>query len=57
VLVTTSWVDSQAYKEIKEDQHPIIIMAAADIIAVLKAHGHADAAAVRRWIAGEFSAT
>ena len=54
VLVTTSWVDVQAYKEIKEDQHPIIIMAAADIVAILKAHGHADAAGVRRWLAAEF---
>jgi len=30
VLVTTTCVDLQAYKEIKEDQHPIVIVAAAD---------------------------
>jgi hypothetical protein len=57
VLITTSWVDGQAYKEIKEDQHPIIIMSAADIVAVLKAHGFAEAAAVRRWVEDEFPAS
>ena len=55
VLITTSWVDAQAYKEIKEDQHPIIIMAAIDIVATLKAHGLADAQAVRHWLLVEFS--
>jgi len=54
VLVTTSWLDTQAYREIKEDQHPIIIIAAADIVALLKAHGRSDAAAVDAWLSSEF---
>lgn len=54
VLVTTSWVDTQAYREIKEDQHPIIIIAAADIVALLKAHGRSDAASVGAWLSSEF---
>jgi hypothetical protein len=29
VLVTTSWVDLQAYKEIKEDEHPIVVVSPA----------------------------
>jgi hypothetical protein len=55
ILVTTSWVDAQAYREIKEDEHPIIVMAAADIVAILKAHGQGDAKAVRSWLASELA--
>jgi len=54
VLVTTSWVDTQAYREIKEDAHPIIIVAAADIVSLLKVHGYSDAAAIRAWLEVEF---
>jgi hypothetical protein len=54
MIVTTSWVHDQAYKEIKEDQHPIIVMSAADIVSVLKANGVADVAAVRTWLSVEF---
>ncbi len=35
VFVTTSYVDSQAYKEIVEDEHPIAIIAGVDIINIL----------------------
>ena len=50
ILVTTSYVDSQAYREIKEDQHPIVVIAAADIVSILRSHGHADASAVKGWL-------
>src|SRR4029079_5444702 len=39
VIVTTTCVDLQAYKEIKEDQHPIVIIAAADIVELLRRNG------------------
>lgn len=39
ILVTTSYVDRQAYREIKEDRHPIIIVSARDIVAILKKSG------------------
>jgi hypothetical protein len=52
--VTTSYVDSQAYREIKEDQHPIVIISAIDIVGLLKSHGHADHAAVGNWLRAEF---
>jgi hypothetical protein len=32
VLVTISYLDRQAYQELKEDRHPIIVIAAADIV-------------------------
>ena len=56
ILITTSYVDLQAYREIKEDQHPIIVISAGDIVGLLRRHGHADATAVRVWLDREFSA-
>ena len=35
VLVTTSYVNSQAYKEIIEDNHPIIFITGKDIVDIL----------------------
>lgn len=57
ILVTTSYVDLQAYREIKEDQHPIIVIAATDIVELLRANGHADIRAVASWLDREFSAS
>lgn len=54
ILVTTSYVDLQAYREIKEDQHPIIVIAAVDIVGLLRMNGHADVEAVRSWLDREF---
>ena len=36
VIVTTSYVHVQAYKEIKDDGHPIIVISGADIVRILK---------------------
>lgn len=38
VLVTTSYVNSQAYKEVIEDGHPILIVTACDIAAILRSN-------------------
>jgi hypothetical protein len=57
MLVTTSYVDLQAYREIKEDQHPIIVIAARDIVDLLRANGHSDVRAVASWLDREFSAS
>lgn len=54
VLVTTSYVDQYAYREIKEDQHPIIIIAAEDIVRLLRDHGLGEIGALRRWLSSEF---
>ena len=35
ILVTTSWVDSQAYEEVVSDGHPIMIVTGADIAKTL----------------------
>jgi hypothetical protein len=55
ILVTTSWVDAQAYKEIKEDQHPIIVIAAADIVTLLRSSGRSNRAVVGEWLAAGFT--
>jgi len=54
VLVTTSWVDLQADKEIKEDEHPIVVVSAADIVDLLRRNGKGNAATVAAWLAEEF---
>ncbi|HEY5213389.1 MAG TPA: restriction endonuclease [Acidobacteriaceae bacterium] len=54
ILVTTSYVEAQAYKEIKEDGHPIIILAAVDIVALLRAHGYVDPTSLSVWLEREF---
>lgn len=54
VIITTSCVDLQAYKEIKEDQHPILVIAARDIVELLRRNGRGSAEAVRIWLNDEF---
>jgi hypothetical protein len=39
VLVTTSHLDTQAYTEIREDAHPVIILVGRDITDILKTQG------------------
>ena len=36
ILVTTSYVDNQAYSEVVEDGHPILIITASDIATILR---------------------
>jgi hypothetical protein len=47
-------LEAQAYKEIKQDQHPIIIIAARDIVALLAANGRGDRRAVETWLKSDF---
>ena len=57
VLVTTGFVDQQAYREIKDDQHPILILSAIDIAELLVRAGFATAASVRAWLERSFAKT
>jgi hypothetical protein len=54
VLVTTSYLNQQAYEEFKSDGHPIVVIAARDIVDILKANGYSDADDVRSWLNREF---
>jgi hypothetical protein len=51
VLVTTSYLALQAYKEIKEDKHPVVIISAVDILDILKSVGLAQEEELRNWLA------
>lgn len=49
VLVTTSYINTQAYKEIIEDGHPVLIINAADIARILRGQG-IDYKSVDTWL-------
>jgi hypothetical protein len=52
VLVTTSYVDSQAYREVVDDGHPVVLVAARDIVALLRAAGYGTPELVENWLEG-----
>jgi hypothetical protein len=55
ILVTTSYVDVQAFREIKEDAHPIIIVSGLDIVELLRMNGHGSVDSANAWLHREFS--
>lgn len=52
VLVTTSFVDRQAYKEVVDDGHPVIFVAALDIVRLVRDAGCSSPALLSRWLDG-----
>ena len=50
VLVTTSYVGKQAYEEIREDKHPVVLMTGGDIAKVLQANGFDTENKIDAWI-------
>ena len=54
VLVTTSYVSLQAYKEIVQDGHPVIIISAKDIVDILKHNGYSTKIEVQKWLRSNF---
>ena len=50
VFVTTSYLGPQAYKEIVEDNHPIIVIAARDVVEILAGQGFTSQEDVRSWL-------
>lgn len=50
VFITTSYVAQQAYSEIVEDRHPVLIISARDIIQVLRKNGLSSAEKVDAWL-------
>lgn len=49
-FVTTSFVSTQAYNEIIEDNHPVIIFAGRDIARILIEHGYNSELKVLAWL-------
>ncbi|MDP2329227.1 MAG: restriction endonuclease [Reyranella sp.] len=54
VMVTTSWVNAQAYNEVVEDGHPIMIIAGADVVRILRQSGITTRNNVRDWLISAF---
>lgn len=52
VLVTTSYVDRQAYREVTDDGHPVILIAAQDIVGLLRSAGVRTPLQVDAWLDG-----
>lgn len=50
IFVTTSYVGEQAYKEIKEDGHPVLIISGGDIAKILIKNGFNTVEAVETWL-------
>lgn len=50
VLVTTSHIDAQAYKEIRDDGHPVVILAGRDVVEMLKRNGFDSAIALGKYL-------
>lgn len=57
ILVTTSFVAPQAYQEIKEDGHPVVIISGADIIRILYEAGIKTKAEIEQWLIEKFPKT
>jgi hypothetical protein len=50
VLVTTSYLAQQAYKELREDGHPVIVIAGVDVARILCELGVTSKVSVEGWI-------
>lgn len=49
ILITTSCVDNQAYSEVVEDGHPVLIITASDIAGILRNNG-INSSNIEQWI-------
>ena len=54
VFVTTSYVGEQAYKEIRDDAHPVVVIAGRDVVGILRKHGVSTAAEAMTWLKTNF---
>lgn len=50
VFVTTSYLGEQAYKEIKEDGHPVLVISGGDIAKILVSNGFNTGEDVEKWL-------
>ncbi|HEX7274556.1 MAG TPA: restriction endonuclease [Nitrososphaeraceae archaeon] len=54
IFITTSYVSEQAYKELIDDEHPVVIISGKDICEVLIKSGYNSATAVKNWLQNNF---
>ncbi len=54
ILITSSYVTPQAYKEIIEDEHPVLIISGDDIVRILVDKGFSDDISLKAWLNDNF---
>jgi len=54
ILVTTSYVGRQPYEEIRQDEHPVVVIAAEDIARIMIDVGLKSADEVSTWLKNNF---
>jgi Restriction endonuclease AspBHI N-terminal/Restriction endonuclease len=54
VLVTTSYVTEQAYRELRDDEHPVVVLAGRDLVEILNDHQLGTPQATHAWLQREF---
>ena len=54
ILVTTSYIGKQAYEEVLNDSHPVILISAVDILKILKDAGINTKSKLRHWLKKNF---
>lgn len=50
VIVTTSYLHSQAYREIAEDRHPVVVISGGDLVEILVRNGVNDKDTLESWL-------
>ena len=54
IFVTTSYFHEQVYKEVRTDQHPVVLVCGRDIVETLRAKGVSDEHRLRSWLEGRY---
>lgn len=54
VFVTTSYFNQQVYAEVRNDQHPIVLLCGKDLVDILRSHGYASRSSVQSWLRASF---
>ncbi len=54
VLVTTSYLGSQPYRELREDGHPVVVVSGIDIVETLRARGISNNGQAKAWLDANF---
>jgi hypothetical protein len=57
ILITTSYLHSQAYEEVVFDKHPILVISGKDIVDLLKENGINTITLLESWIEKVFEQT
>ena len=54
VFVTTSYIAEQAYREVREDRHPIVFVTGRDVVEVLKTLGFHERGRLKKFLEEEY---